>query len=109
MAEVIISESLKEDVFKKFKQKSIDIFELFLELEQNPKKGKLLSSVGGVLIKELKYSSHRFYFITDGHRLKFGTEDELASLLIKFIRMSDQKKVIDEIKSTLKIFGYDGF
>ena len=75
-----------------------------------PTKGKSISSVGGILIKELKYKKFRFYFLTDGQILKFGTEDELASLLIKFVRMSekkDQQKIIDKIKEVLLSMGFE--
>src|SRR3990167_8837126 len=102
MAQVVISESLKQIIFRKFKQGSIEIFELMKTLESNPKKGKALGSAGGIVIKELKYPKFRFYFITDGHRVKFGTEEELTTLLIKFVRLSeknDQEKMINEIKN----------
>ncbi|MFH1589385.1 MAG: hypothetical protein ABIB43_02355 [archaeon] len=112
MAQVIITESLKKEIFKKFKDNSIEIFELIKNLEQQPKKGKLLSYIGGVVIKELKYQKYRFYFITDGHTIKFGTEDEIANILIKFVAMSekkDQQKKIDEIKNVLKSMGFESF
>ena len=110
MAQVIITESLKKDVLKKFKEESVDIFLRMKSLGTQPKKGKILSSVEGMIIKELKYNKFRFYFITDGHILKFGTEDELASLLIKFVVMSekkDQQKKIDEIKNVLNSMGFE--
>jgi hypothetical protein len=110
MVKVTISESLKEEIFRKFKQDSKDIFLLMKSLESSPNKGKSLGNVSGIVIKELKYDKFRFYFITDGHVLKFGTEDELSSLLIKFVRMSekkDQEKVIKEIKNILKSLGFD--
>jgi hypothetical protein len=110
MAKVIISGSLKEEVLAKFKNKSADIFLLMKTLESNPAKGQALGNVGGIVIKELKYEKFRFYFITDGHVLKFGSEDELASLLIKFVRMSekkDQQKTINKIKDILKSMGFD--
>jgi hypothetical protein len=110
MAKVIISEALSEEVSRKFKQDSLEIFDVMKSLEKSPNKGKALSSVGGVVIKEVKYKTFRFYFITDGHVLKFGTEDELSSLLIKFIKMSDKKeqqKVINQIKDSLRSLGFD--
>ncbi len=54
----------------------------------------------------------RFYYITDGHILKFASEDELAYLIIKFVRLSekkDQQKIIDEIKNVLGSMGFEGF
>jgi hypothetical protein len=112
MARVIILKKLKEDIFKKFGGESKKIIRLILSLEDNPKKGKLIGQVGGVAIKELKYKSFRFYFVTDGFKLKFLDIGELESLFIKFIRMSDKKsqqKTINEIKSVLRKLGESGF
>ncbi|MBU0979373.1 MAG: hypothetical protein KJ709_01085 [Nanoarchaeota archaeon] len=112
MAKVIITSSLKEEVFKRFQASSEDILLKMKSLESQPHKGKALGHVAEIVIKELKYGKFRFYFITDGRILKFGTEDELASLLIKFIRMSekkDQEKTIEKIRGALKSMGFDGF
>ena len=112
MARVIITESLEKEINKKFKKESIKIFELIYSLKNNPKKGKPIGQVSGILIKELKYESFRFYFITDGYKVKMLGADELQDLLIKFVRMSDKKnqqKVIEEIKKILRIFSGDGF
>jgi hypothetical protein len=110
MAKVVITASLKEEIYKRFKAESEKILLLMKSLETEPHKGKALSHVAEIVIKELKYGSSRFYFITDGRMLKFGTEDELAALLIKFVRMSDKKnqqKTINEIKNALKSMGFD--
>lgn len=110
MAKVTISNSLREEIYKKFKQKALDIFIYMRTLESNPTKGKELGNVAGIVIKELRYENFRFYFITDGHVLKFGTEDELSALLIKFVRMSekkDQQKAINKIKDILKSMGFE--
>ena len=112
MAKVIITDSLKKEVFKVFKSLSEDVFSLMKSLENNPHKGKALGHASGFVIKELKYNKYRFYFITDGNILKFGTEDEIADLLIRFIRMSDKKdqqRMIEDIKDVLKSMGMDGF
>jgi hypothetical protein len=112
MARVLILESLKNDILKKFKGESKIIFKQIFSLEKNPKKGKLLGSVGGIVIKELKYKSHRFYFITDGFKLKIMDEDKLTDLLLKFVRMSDkkhQKQTISEIRGVLINMGVRGF
>ena len=64
------------------------------------------------LIKEIKYNVFRFYFITDGFKIKMLGKDELEDLLIKFVKMSDKKsqqKTIDEIKHVLRNFGEEGF
>ncbi len=112
MAEVIIADSLKEEIHKTFKGESVKIFELIYSLGENPKKGQPVGQVAGIVIKELKYGGYRFYFITDGYRIKFMKMEDLGDLLIKFVRMSDKKsqqKTIDEIKETLRMFGESGF
>lgn len=112
MAKVEIVNSLFEEIQKKFKGESHEVIDLLESLETNPKKGKSLGSVGGLLIKEIRYKSFRFYFITDGHKLKFFDEQSLEELLIKFVRMSDKKeqqRVIDEIKLILRQVGGEGF
>ncbi|MEK6812373.1 MAG: hypothetical protein AABX76_02335 [Nanoarchaeota archaeon] len=112
MAKVEIISSLSTEVQKKFKGESVEIFKFMRILEESPHKGKLVGQVGGVVIKELKYKSFRFYFITDGHRLKVIDESSLVDLLIKFVRMSDKKdqqKTINEIRKILTYFGPEGF
>ena len=112
MAKVEITGSLFEEIKKKFRGESHKIIDLMETLEENPKKGKPVGQVGGILIKELKYKKFRFYFITDSFRLKFIGIDELNDLLIKFVRVSDKKsqqKVINEIKKILKRVGREGF
>lgn len=112
MAKVLITSALKQSIYVQFKDESILIFERMKALETSPKRGKTLSSVGGIVIKELRYGKYRFYFLTDGHMLKFGSTDELASLVIKFVKMSNKKSqqnVINELKKTLQSFGFQGF
>lgn len=112
MAKVEISEKLKEDILKQFKGESKEIFNLMYSLRDNPKKGKFLGTAGGVIIKEIRYKSFRFYFITNGYQLRIFNLDELQDLIIRFIRMSDKKsqqKVINEIRNILKKIGEKGF
>lgn len=112
MAKVIIIKELQEEINKIFKKKSVEIFQLMESLEENPRKGKPIGNVGGIVIKELKYENYRFYFITDGFKIKILQESQLEDLLIKFVRMSDknnQQKVIDEIKYVLRTLGEEGF
>lgn len=111
MAKVIITRALVKEVERTFKNQSEEVFSLMKSVEQSPKKGKTVGNIGGVVIKELKYGSHRFYFITDGAVLKFGSQDELASLLIKFVALSkknDQQKTISQIKTILEKLGFEG-
>jgi hypothetical protein len=112
MAKVIILKQLEEEINKKFKGESVRVFELMYSLKDNPHKGKLLGNVGGIIIKELKYKSFRFYFITDGYKLKFIDGENLTDLLIRFVRVSDKKnqqQTIDEIKNILIKIGPAGF
>ena len=111
MVQVTILENLKDEILKKFKGESKIIFKQMLSLAENPNKGKSLGHVGGIVIKELKYKSFRFYFITDGYKLKIMDESNLIDLLIRFVRMSnkkDQQESINEIKKILINFGPEG-
>ena len=112
MAKVEIILSLFEEIQRKFKGEAHEVIDLIETLETNPNKGKLLGSVGGIVIKEIRYKSFRFYFITDGYKLKFFDEQSLADLLIRFVRMSDKKdqqQTINEIRKILLNFGSEGF
>src|SRR3989338_4617491 len=112
MAKVSIAEGLKNDILKKFKEESKIIFRQMYSLENNPHKGKLLGTVGGIVIKEIKYNNFRFYFITDGFKLRCMDKEKLVDLLLRFVRISDKKhqqQTIDEIKRVLQIIGPEGF
>ena len=112
MAKVVITKSLEKEINRKFKKESIEIFQLIYSLKENPKRGKELGQVSGIVIKEIRYRGFRFYFITDGFKLKMLKIEELIDLLIKFVRMSDKKsqqKTINEIKRILKTLGEVGF
>lgn len=112
MAKVEIVESLFLQIEKKFKQESIEILQHLKSLESSPQKGKLLGTVGGIVIKELKYKGFRFYFITDGFKLKCIDTESLVDLLLRFVRMSDKKhqqETIREIKHVLTTIGAGGF
>jgi len=112
VAKVEISEKLKEEIFRKFGGESRKIFSLMNSLKDNPRKGKELGAVAGVAIKELKYKSFRFYFITNGYQLRILDSDGLKELIIKFVRMSnkkEQQKTIEEIKKILRKVGDSGF
>lgn len=112
MARVEIVESLYQEIEKTFKREGHKILHLIESTAENPRKGKLLGSVGGIVIKELKYKKYRFYFLTDGFTLKMLDESALIELLLRFVRMSDKKRqqqVIDEIKTILIKIGPAGF
>jgi len=112
MAIVEVVPSLIAEIEATFKGQGVELFEYLKTLEQSPKKGKLLGSVKGIVIKELKYNGFRFYFVTDGLKLRCYDSNELVDLLLKFVRMSDKKdqqQVINEIKRILILIGPDGF
>ena len=112
MAKVIIVLSLLEEIKDKFQGKAHEVIDLLETLEKDPKKGKAIGQVGGIVIKELKYEGFRLYFIAEGYKIKFFGVQELSDLLIKFVRMSgkkDQQKTIDEIKNILRKLGAEGF
>lgn len=109
---VRVARDLEEKINRKFKGESIKIFELIYSLEKNPKKGKIVGQVGGILVKELKYKGFRFYFIADGYKIKFLDVEDLQNLMMRFVKMSDkrsQQKTIDEIKTVLRNLGETGF
>ena len=112
MAKVIVTKKLDEEINKKFKGESVNIFKLIYSLKENPYKGKVIGQVGGIVIKELRYEAYRFYFITDGYKIKILDKEEIKDIVIKFVRMSDKKaqqKVINEIKEILRKLGQEGF
>ncbi len=112
MAKIIITKDLEKEINKKFKQESIIIFKLLYSLKENPKKGKQLATIGNISLKELRYKSFRFYFITNAYKIKFLSTEHLTDLLIKFIRMSDKKsqqKTIEEIKNVLRNLSDEDF
>ena len=112
MVKIEIVESLYIEIEKKFKEEGHKILDLMHTLEENPQKGKTLGTVGGIIIKELKYKNFRFYFLADGFKLKFYSQEELIDLLLRFVRMSDKKhqeETIKEIKEILIKIGPEGF
>jgi hypothetical protein len=105
MAKVVITSYLEEEINTRFRGESVKIFHLLKSLENNPKKGDFVGSIGNIAIKELRHKGFRFYFLLDGHKVKVLSCEELEDLLIKFVRMSDknsQQKVINEIKELLR-------
>jgi len=113
MITVEIVRSLVLEIKKKFnKPEANEILDLINTLADNPTKGKPLGTVGGIVIKEIKYKNFRFYFLTDGHKLKLYSSSELTDMLLQFVRMSDknhQQETIQEIKTVLTKIGTSGF
>jgi len=105
MIRIVITKELRNNIFKTFKQDSRNVYKLLLSLKKQPNKGKLISTIGTMLLKELKYRSFRFYFIIDGNSLYLFNAEKLEELLIQFMKMSkknDQQKTIDKIKEILR-------
>lgn len=113
MAKVEITEYLFKKIEKTFSTAEANtVIDLIEKVEKQPHKGKSLTHVSEYVIKELKYKKYRFYFITDGHKLKFGTKEELTDLLIKFVEMSDKKdqeKAIQQVRDAIRKIGFDEF
>ena len=113
MVKIEIVKSLALEIKKKFsKTEANKIIDLLYTLEESPHKGKTLTNVAGIVIKELKDKKFLFYFITDGHKLKVLSKEELTDLLLKFVRMSDknhQQKVINEIRNILLKIEHEKF
>ena len=110
MIKIIILNSLRNEIYRKFKKDSLKVYSLIKELKKNPNKGKVLGHVGHISIRELKFKTFRFYYILDGHKLDLFNKEQLKELLIKFIRMSkknNQQETINEIKTILKTIGFD--
>lgn len=82
-------------------------------LKNNPHQGKLISSIGLVELRELKYENvFKFYFFTNEKSVKVLDEDELQSTIIKFVEMSKKKEqnaIIKKLKDDLKKYGFDWF
>ena len=112
MIKVEILKSLVFEIKKKFNKKEANkILDLISSLKEQPKKGKLLGSVGGIVIKEIKYKKYRFYFLAEGHKLKCFSEGDLIDLLLRFVRMSDKKhqqETINQIREILVKIGPKG-
>lgn len=113
MVRVEIVKSLVKEILKTFpKTQAHKILDTLESLETNPHKGKLVGTVGGVAIKELKHKKFRFYCIYDGYTLQALDEEKLVDLLLRFVRMSEkrnQQQVIEEIREILLKIGPSGF
>ena len=113
MVRLEIAASLVLEIKKKFsKAEANEVIDLIETLRDSPSKGKILGTVGGIVIKEIKYKKFRFYFLADGFKLKFLRGEELTDLLIRFVRMSDKKyqqEAINGIKHILATIGLSGF
>lgn len=93
MIKIELIDSLIKEIKKNFsKAEANKLLDLFETLKESPHKGKPLYNRGALILKELKYKSFRFYFITDGFKLRFLDQKQLKDLLIKFVAMSDKNQ-----------------
>jgi hypothetical protein len=105
MIKIIITNKLKQEIFKKFRNDSIKVFKLMNSLKKSPTKGKTVLKIGDIILKELKYKVFRFYFIFEGHKLILFNESSINELLFRFIEMSkknNQQEIIDKIKIVIR-------
>lgn len=112
MIKIKILNSLRDEIIKTFKKKSLEVFALIEGLLDNPNKGTVLGHVGSVSIREIRHGTYRLYFILNGHELYLFNTGKLSELLIRFIRLSkknNQQKTIDEIKLILTRIGVTEF
>ncbi|MBW2983043.1 hypothetical protein KY327_01955 [Candidatus Woesearchaeota archaeon] len=112
MTRIVIMPSLAKNISKTFsKAEAHEVIDRIEATAAQPRKGKTLGAVGGLLIKELKYKKYRLYFIVDHDQLRYYNQEGLAELLLMFVRMSDKKRqqdTIDEIKHILNKVGPSG-
>lgn len=109
MVKVIVTKKLEKEINKRLSKSDADsVFLQIYSLKENPHKGDVISVVGNVIIKEIKYKKFRFYFIHSSGLIKLMSKEDLKNELIKFIAMSDkspeQQEVINRIKKELKNF-----
>ena len=106
MVIVAVTEALDKELKKRLnRHEYLEVRTLFLSLKKSPYKGKLLHVLGTVVLKELKYKSFRFYFLTSHNLIKIIAKADLEKELVKFVRMSkktDQARVIQEILDQVK-------
>lgn len=104
MVKVVIENSLVKKLERKFQSSELkEIKQLFLSLEENPFQGKLIGTIGPVILKEKKYKSFRFYFIISKQLVI--VRENLESEVIRFIEMSkknNQERVIKKLREILR-------
>ena len=105
MARVIITRTLKDRILKRFGGEAEMIFSKMNHLGSSPKSGKGLTSIGSLLLGEIRFRRYRFYYITDAHKVKFLSVHELEDLIIRFVEYSDKKHqqaTIEKLKDVLR-------
>ncbi len=75
-----------------------------------PTDGDYVALVTGVLLKERRINTFRFYFVQNNMRMEYLSEEELKNHILQFIAMSkknNQQNVIDKLKEDLKKAGFE--
>ena len=113
MARVLIERSLLREIKKRFaRTEAHRIIDRMERLQAHPKSGKPLGVVGGIVIKQIKYRSFRFFFISESDAIRCVDERTLVDRLLSFVRMAHKKhqhETIEEIKNVLRRLGPEGF
>lgn len=114
MVKIYVTKRLEKDINKRLSPYGAD--QLFLQmysLRDNPHKGDVLTNIGNLLIKELKYKKFRVYFIQSKNTIRVVSADDLRDDIIKFVALSqkgkEQQKTIDRVKNDLLDKGFDWF
>ena len=107
MIKVYVSKKLEKEINKRLSKKDADnAFMQIYSLKENPYKGDFITTIGNIVVKELKHGKFRFYFLHSNKLLKLITPEELENEIISFTEMSDkskeQQKVIEKIKKELR-------
>ena len=109
MAKVEIIEALKGEVMRKFGSESKTIFRQMRSLEENPKKGKVVGNVGGIVIKEIKYKKFRLLYPYKKNSLNFRMWKKYYSGASGLMGLKIKAKNVNSIRkfvNSLKLFGY---
>jgi mRNA-degrading endonuclease RelE of RelBE toxin-antitoxin system len=105
MIKIIILNSLRNKIYKIFKQDSLKVYKKIKQLKNNPNKGKILAHIGTITLREIRHNTFRLYYTIDKNKLNLFNQEKLEELLIKFIELSKknkQQKTIDKLKEILK-------
>ncbi len=75
----------------------------------SPSDGDFVTMVSGIVIREKRLKTFRFYFIFENAKKHVVSLDELKDLIIQFVALSkknNQQHVIDKLKDDLSRFGF---
>ena len=104
MARVIITRTLKDRLLNRFGGEAELILSKMNHLGSSPKSGKHLTTIGSLMLGEIRFRGYRFYYVTDAHKIKFLSVHELEDLIIRFVEYSEkhQRETIEKLKDMLR-------